>query len=160
MEISPPRRPRRWSSACTGTLVRLFVSVVLVALVAWPERRVPVQHIPALSTQPAFVADGDNPKWDEVGPMLRRAAHEIEVEVARELGARVLERSPTAVAQDPAQRLVLAPSALAERLECERVDAAARRGIVTTYVAPQPTWRYRDASFHVLLDIIRDVIER
>ena len=30
MEISAPRRPRRWSSACSGTLVRIAVGVVLL----------------------------------------------------------------------------------------------------------------------------------
>jgi len=131
VEIPAPRRPSRWSSACSGTLVRVAVGVVLVALVAWPERHEPVWQ------SPIFIVDDECGFF--IGGEFRSA------------------RSMRDLASDPAQRIFYDPSYLEARRERER--RAREVGRISCYEYLTPEWTYRDAGLHVVVDIVNELID-
>jgi len=142
----PPRRPRRWSAACTGTLVRLFVGVVLVALVAWPERHVPVIDVPTAYEPERLEATA-----------LRAAT--------RDPSVRLVRGDVTLLAQNTASRIYSRPllgSAVPTQAAAVEPTRVLKHRVLNQWVAildDEHRWMYRDASLHVLLDIIRDVID-
>ncbi len=183
MEIPAPRRPRRWSSACSGTLARLLVGVVLLALVAWPERHRRVRQVQPLTAVPALDALDALDEFDDdrLDPVLRRlnvALRRIQMEnrkwileqrellssTATSRGAYLVTAPPSVAALMPHSRMYEAEF---DPLEAELAALLVQLSVSVSRttdepVEPDPAYRtfmYRDAGLHVLLDVIRDVID-
>jgi len=168
MRIAPPRRPRRWSPACSGTLVRLLVGVVLVALVAWPER-----HVPAVwRVAPSLVAPANSiAGMGTTDTNMRRQVRELEEQPAQARAENhviaaefyewhMLEGDARSTVNYPTQRLFVAAFAADAVHERWLAKSIQHNPIRAPNAPPRPIWMYHDASFHVLLDVIRAVIDR
>ena len=142
MDIPAPRRPRRWSSACSGTLARLFVGVVLMALVAWPERYERVQIFAFI--RPRAAADGSV----VIIPFAAYAARQAVPEFSWRTGDDLRAFGFLHDCGDECDQSV--EFTLTDEPPTVRGDVCHDAG---------ESWYYRDAGLHVLLDIIRDAID-